>query len=126
MASLADGIWKDLGDYVTRDARRKKPVLARELTGMLVGLARQLEKDGDLRADINRGMVSTLSTLVSDQKSSVSEFVSDQVRSWDFRQLVTLIEANVGRDLQFIRFNGMLIGGVAGIILHVLDISILP
>ena len=126
LASLADGIWKDLADYVTRDAKRKNPVLSKQLTGLLLDLAKQLDKDADLRADINRGMVATLTTLVAEQKNQISGFVSQQVRSWDFKQLVTLIEANVGKDLQYIRFNGMLIGGIAGLILHALDITIFP
>ncbi|MFD0917121.1 DUF445 domain-containing protein [Pseudahrensia aquimaris] len=125
IASLADGVWSDLGAYIAKDAQRQNPALAQQLTGMLVGLARQLEKDEKLRTTINEGMVSALDSLVADQKSNVSAFVSDQVRSWDFRHLVTIIEANVGRDLQYIRFNGMIIGGIAGLILHALDISIL-
>ena len=44
---------------------------------------------------------------------------SDQVRGWDIVQLTRLVELNIGRDLQYIRFNGMLIGGLAGLALHV-------
>ena len=124
IASLADKIWDNLADYVSRDAARKNSILAKELSQMLVGLAQQLKKDERLCREINTGMVTTLSSVIDDKKSEVSLFVSDQVKSWDFRQLVTLIEANVGRDLQYIRFNGMLIGGCAGLVLHILDISI--
>ena len=48
----------------------------------------------------------------------MSSFIADQVKAWDTGQLVDLIESNVGRDLQFIRFNGALIGGLAGILLY--------
>lgn len=122
--SLADGLWNELGAYVTRDSRKKNPVLARELTGMLVGFAQQLDGDGELKKEINSGLRTVLSSLAHEQKSKVSEFVSEEVRSWNFRQLVLLIEANVGRDLQYIRFNGMIIGGVAGVILHLLEINL--
>jgi uncharacterized membrane-anchored protein YjiN (DUF445 family) len=48
----------------------------------------------------------------------VSKFIADQVKAWDLDQLVRLIEINVGRDLQFIRFNGALVGGLAGLALY--------
>jgi uncharacterized membrane-anchored protein YjiN (DUF445 family) len=65
-----------------------------------------------------------LGSFVEAQKSGVSAFIADQVRRWDMIQLTRLIELNIGRDLQYIRFNGMAIGGIAGLLLHVLEISI--
>ena len=45
----------------------------------------------------------------------MSSFISDQVKAWDMGQLISLIEINIGKDLQYIRFNGSLIGGLAGL-----------
>ena len=59
-----------------------------------------------------------LASFVENQKSGVSSFIADQVKRWDLAQLTRLIEINIGRDLQYIRFNGMLIGGLAGLTLH--------
>jgi uncharacterized membrane-anchored protein YjiN (DUF445 family) len=59
-----------------------------------------------------------LRSFIADQKSGVSSFISDQVKSWDMGQLISLIEINIGRDLQYIRFNGSLIGGLAGLALY--------
>ena len=121
LATIADRIWDNLEEYVERDARKPHPVLARELTTMVTGFADQLAGDERLRGEINRGARGAIKRLVAERKSSVSGFVADQVKGWDFRQLVTLIEANVGRDLQFIRFNGMIVGGIAGVILHAIE-----
>jgi len=55
------------------------------------------------------------------QKSRVSVFIAEQVKRWDLAQLTRLIEINIGRDLQYIRFNGMLIGGLAGVVLHIAE-----
>jgi uncharacterized membrane-anchored protein YjiN (DUF445 family) len=71
-----------------------------------------------VRADMNEGFVVALSSFVESQKSGVSTFIADQVKRWDLVQLTRLIELNIGRDLQYIRFNGMLIGGLAGILLY--------
>ena len=62
-----------------------------------------------------------LRTFIAEQKSGVSTFISDQVKSWDMAQLISLIEINIGRDLQYIRFNGSLIGGLAGLALYTLE-----
>ena len=63
---------------------------------------------------MNQGFVVALSSFVESQKSGVSNFIADQVKRWDLAQLTRLIEINIGRDLQYIRFNGMVIGGLAG------------
>ena len=60
-------------------------------------------------------------SFVESQKSGVSAFIADQVKRWDLAQLTRLIEINIGRDLQYIRFNGMLIGGLAGLVLHTVE-----
>ena len=85
---------------------------------MFVKAGEALAADSELRAEINQGFVAVLRSFIADQKSGVSSFISDQVKSWDMRQLISLIEINIGRDLQYIRFNGSLIGGLAGLGLY--------
>jgi uncharacterized membrane-anchored protein YjiN (DUF445 family) len=65
-----------------------------------------------------------LRSFIAAQKSGVSSFIADQVKSWDMRQLIGLIELNIGRDLQYIRFNGTLIGGLAGLGLYTAEVVI--
>ena len=55
----------------------------------------------------------------------MSKFVADQVKRWDLAQLTRLIEMNIGKDLQYIRFNGMVIGGLAGLVLYTAERLIL-
>jgi len=85
---------------------------------MFVKAGEALAGDAELRAEINEGFVTVLRSFIADQKSGVSSFISDQVKSWDMGQLISLIEINIGRDLQYIRFNGSLIGGLAGLALY--------
>jgi uncharacterized membrane-anchored protein YjiN (DUF445 family) len=42
------------------------------------------------------------------------------MKNWDERQLTEIVELAVGRDLQYIRFNGTLVGGLIGLVLHAL------
>ena len=126
IASLADRMWDSVVHYIEADIEKIDSELATQATRILGGLARRIREDERLRRDINRSVTQAAARAVEERKSEVSVFVSSQVKSWDFRQLVTLIEANVGRDLQFIRFNGMIVGGIAGLALYAFEIAVLP
>jgi len=80
-----------------------------------------LRADAEMRGEINQGIVVVLRTFIADQKSGVSSFIADQVKGWDMQQLIGVIEVNIGRDLQYIRFNGSLIGGLAGLALYAIE-----
>jgi uncharacterized membrane-anchored protein YjiN (DUF445 family) len=118
---LARTIWSNTRAFVEQSASGETQVLQRHLSGMFVAAGEALAADIDLRAEINQGLVAVLTTFVADQKSGVSTFISDQVKSWDMAQLISLIEINIGKDLQYIRFNGSLIGGLAGLSLYTVE-----
>jgi uncharacterized membrane-anchored protein YjiN (DUF445 family) len=118
LRGLAENFWNGLRAFVDQDIESGDSLLARHLAGMFAEVGRQLRHEPAIRADMNDGFVVALSAFVENQKSGVSTFIADQVRSWDIVQLTRLIELNIGRDLQYIRFNGMVIGGLAGLVLH--------
>jgi len=121
LSELAAEMWQGLRDFIEQDMRASDSVVRRHLTAMFVDIGRHLANDKAIRADMNQGFVVALATFVEGQKSGVSAFIADQVKKWDLAQLTRLVEINIGRDLQYIRFNGMLIGGLAGLVLHVVE-----
>ncbi|WP_454630430.1 DUF445 domain-containing protein [Bradyrhizobium cenepequi] len=121
LESLARNIWSNVKDFIERSARGETQVLQQHLARMFAEAGEALAGDGELRAEINEGLVAILRTVIADQKSGVSTFISDQMKAWDMQQLISLLEINVGRDLQYIRFNGSLIGGLAGLILYTIE-----
>ena len=118
IGDLAEKLWSNAKGYIERGALGDAPVLENRLAQVLREAGAQLVADPEMRAEINRGCITVASSFIADHKSGVSTFIADQVKSWDMRQLIDLIELNVGRDLQYIRFNGALIGGLAGVLLH--------
>ena len=118
LGELARTIWSNARSFIERSASGESQVLQQHLAGMFVKAGEALAGDSELRAEINEGFVTVLRSFIADQKSGVSSFISDQVKSWDMGQLISLIEINIGRDLQYIRFNGSLIGGLAGLALY--------
>ena len=121
LGDLARNIWDNVRGFIERSASGDDNVLQRHLANVFTEAGRALAGDGEMRAEINNGIVAVARSFVADQKSGVSTFIADQVKAWDMRQLISLIEINIGRDLQYIRFNGALIGGLAGLLLHAIE-----
>src|SRR6266705_6157404 len=118
LGDLARTIWSNARSFFERSASGETQVLQQHLVRMFVAAGEALASDPELRTEINQGLIAVLRSVVAEQKSGVSTFISDQVKSWDMGQLIALIEINIGRDLQYIRFNGSLIGGLAGLALY--------
>ena len=120
--ALAGDMWQSLSLFIEQDAKAPNSVIRAHLANMFVEVGRHLAGDAQIRADMNQGFVVALASFVESQKSGVSKFIADQVKRWDLAQLTRLIEMNIGRDLQYIRFNGMIIGGLAGIVLYTIEL----
>jgi uncharacterized membrane-anchored protein YjiN (DUF445 family) len=121
LEGLARNIWSNVKDFIERSASGETQVLQQYLARMFAEAGEALAGDAELRAEINEGLFAILRTVVAEQKSGVSTFIADQMKAWDMQQLISLLEINVGRDLQYIRFNGSLIGGLAGLILYTIE-----
>jgi uncharacterized membrane-anchored protein YjiN (DUF445 family) len=122
LGDLARNVWSNARSFIERSASGESQVLQQHLAGMFMKTGDTLAADPELRAEINQGFVAVLRSFIADQKSGVSSFISDQVKAWDMGQLLQLIEINIGRDLQYIRFNGSLIGGLAGLVLYTAEV----
>lgn len=109
--------WESIRRFVAEDTAAENSVLKRHFTALLIRAAEQFEADAALRAEFNAGMVTVLSDFVEKQKVSISTFISQQVKSWDMDRMTHLIEDKIGRDLQYIRLNGTIIGGLIGLAL---------
>jgi uncharacterized membrane-anchored protein YjiN (DUF445 family) len=118
LGELARTVWANIRSFVERSAAGETQVLRHHLAGMFVAAGEALAGDAELRGEINQGLVTVLRSFIAEQKSGVSTFISDQVKAWNMAQLISLIEINIGKDLQYIRFNGSLIGGLAGLLLY--------
>jgi uncharacterized membrane-anchored protein YjiN (DUF445 family) len=122
LGDLARNIWSNARSFIDRSAAGESNVLQHHLANVFMEAGGALAADPEMRAEINQGVVVVLRSFIADQKSGVSSFIADQVKAWDMGQLITLIEINIGKDLQYIRFNGSLIGGLAGLALYTAEV----
>ncbi|MBZ6377064.1 DUF445 domain-containing protein [Pacificimonas flava] len=77
-----------------------------------------LQEDDELRRSINRYVRRAVVGMVADYGEEIVSVVSDTVKRWDTATVSDRLERAVGRDLQFIRVNGTLVGGLVGVCLH--------
>ena len=122
LSDLARNVWANVKTFIEKSAAGESTVLQHHLANVFMEAGAALASDTEMRAEINQGVVVVLRSFIADQKSGVSTFIADQVKGWNMAQLISLIEINVGKDLQYIRFNGSVIGGLAGLALYTAEV----
>ena len=81
-------------------------------------LGQRLEADPELQYKVDDWVQRALGYLVEHYRSEVSDLIASTVERWDGESTARRMELQVGRDLQFIRINGTLVGGLAGLVIH--------
>ena len=116
--AYVQGLWDQVHAALRRDLERADGALARHLEQSLAGLGQALGRDPALREAINQHVLGGAEKLAGRLRGGVTEHIAQTVKGWDERHLVRQLELSVGRDLQYIRFNGTLVGGLIGLLLH--------
>jgi uncharacterized membrane-anchored protein YjiN (DUF445 family) len=116
-----DALWQKAREAIIRAARNPDAVLAGKLGEVMKSMGTTLESDARIRAAINQFARRATVGMAASYGGSIVKLVSETVRSWDARTVTARLEAAVGRDLQYIRINGTLVGGMVGLVLHLLD-----
>ena len=116
-----DALWQRGREAIIKAARNPDAVLAGKLGEVMKSMGGTLEKDRRIRAAINQFARRAVVGMAASYGGSIVKLVSETIRGWDARTVTNRLEAAVGRDLQYIRINGTLVGGLVGLILHVID-----
>jgi uncharacterized membrane-anchored protein YjiN (DUF445 family) len=114
-------IWGDMKKSVREQTPEETERLTNAIAAGLEDLARAIERDEDLRASLNVRLKGWAVELADAQGEGVGTMVADTIKGWDAQTVVNQIEAAVGRDLQYIRISGTLIGGLAGLVIYVVS-----
>jgi len=115
-------LWSRIQAALRRDLEREDSAVGVHLEQSLRSLGEALGRDPALRDALNQHMLGAAERLSSRLRSSVTEHIASTMKSWDERHLVEQLELGVGRDLQYIRFNGTRVGGLIGLALHAISI----
>jgi uncharacterized membrane-anchored protein YjiN (DUF445 family) len=112
------GIWDEVRESLRRDLFSNESVLGKHLEQTLLALGRNLGADPELRHAINQHVLAGADRLAAGLREGITTHIAQTVKTWDEREFVNELELSIGRDLQYIRFNGMVVGGLIGLALH--------
>ena len=121
VAVWLDRLWQSAREAIIRAARNPDAALAGKLGEILASMGATLESDPGVRSAINIFARRAIAGMAASYGGSIVKLVSDTIRGWDARTITARLESAVGRDLQYIRINGTLVGGLVGLVLHALD-----
>ena len=120
----AGSVWNDIKRLLQADLADEHSALAEHVAQALRDVGDRLRDDDSLRASLNEHLMSAAGQLAANLRAGVTTHIAQTIKDWDDRQLVDELELSVGRDLQFIRINGTVVGGVAGLALHALRLAL--
>jgi uncharacterized membrane-anchored protein YjiN (DUF445 family) len=113
-------IWNEIKKRILADVASDQSRLRKTASSLLNALGSGLAKDEPMQHKLNEWLLGATETLMLAHRHQISLLITDVVKSWDARDVSEKIELEIGKDLQFIRLNGTLVGGCVGVLLHLL------
>lgn len=114
-----ESLWEDLRHWVVLDLSHPDSLIQSKMTHLVTALESNLVNHEELRAWLNDQIQAALIQTVHTQKHRIGDWVKEEITQWDDRYMVDRLELYLGKDLQFIRINGTLVGGLFGVLIYV-------
>ncbi len=115
-------LWIDMSSGLEQDLEDPESLIRRQLSLLLTGLAEELEQDEEMQSWVNGWLVESAVSMVNENRNAIASLISDTVRSWNAEDTSYRVELAIGHDLQFIRINGTLVGGLVGLLIHAVKV----
>ena len=114
-------LWQDLRNWLKADLNSEDSRVQERVRLAALWLGETLAADEALRCSMNQHLEDAARSVAPEFAEFLTRHISDTVKSWDAREMSQQIELNIGRDLQFIRINGTLVGGTIGLGLYLMS-----
>ncbi len=110
--------WLELKEFVLRDCTSKDSAVRQKLQEAIISASHQLSENHKVRKDINAFLGEQVLAGVLAARPHSRELVISTISAWDEKEMADKLEGTVGSDLQFIRLNGTIVGGIIGVLIH--------
>jgi uncharacterized membrane-anchored protein YjiN (DUF445 family) len=114
----AETAWKTLKRLVLDGVDDPSSVLRGRIADSVVKIGESLRDDAELRDKVDNWILRGAQHLVTEYGSEATTIITDTIQRWDAQEASRRIELHVGRDLQFIRINGTVVGALAGLVIY--------
>jgi uncharacterized membrane-anchored protein YjiN (DUF445 family) len=111
-------IWISTKKTLRQEAANPDSELRTRVTTLIANFGTKVSADRQLQETIDTALENAAAHLVDRYRDEIAAVISDTVARWDAGDTAKKIELQVGRDLQFIRVNGTIVGALAGIVIH--------
>ena len=118
------GLWREIAQNIEADIESPESAIREQVGQRLLGVAEELEGDPDMQNWVNVWLVDAITMIVARNSAQIASLISDTVKSWDGMDTSRRVELAIGRDLQFIRINGTLVGGLVGLLIHAIKLYV--
>lgn len=114
-------LWDDLKAWLKQDLHSEESSLRRRIVAMGAWVGKVLTDDPQLRQSLHENLESAARGAAPEFAGFLTRHIADTVKNWDDREMSAQIELNIGKDLQYIRINGTIVGGMIGVTLYLLS-----
>ena len=112
------GLWGELLAWLHEDLGRGDSTIRRRIATMAAALGQRLQGDEAIRRWINEQIEAAAPLAIERYREDIRRYIVERVAQWNTEEMTAELERNIGRDLQFIRVNGTLVGGLVGLLIH--------
>jgi uncharacterized membrane-anchored protein YjiN (DUF445 family) len=118
VTNAAATAWTTLKRLVLEGVDDPSSALRTRIANAVVSIGESLRDDAELRDKVDNWIVRGAEHLVAQYGVEITAIITDTIERWDAEEASRRIELHVGRDLQFIRINGTVVGSLAGLIIY--------
>ena len=122
LAKYIDEVWAEWRAGAVRDLTAESSRFEAFLAAQVLRFGQVLEHDEAMRSWVNDRARKHLPDLVDRYRNRLGRFIADKMKEWNETELVEKLELNIGADLQYIRINGAVVGGIVGLIIHAVSL----
>ena len=117
-------VWESVRTALLSALADEDGPLRRRAGEALRSLGQRLQRDDELRARVDGHVTDAVGWVVETYGPEIATVISTTVNRWDGKEAAERIELHVGRDLQFIRINGTVVGGLVGLVIHAVTLLV--
>jgi uncharacterized membrane-anchored protein YjiN (DUF445 family) len=121
MSAWTSRLWDNLQASVVADAGDPASSLRLGLRDVVAAVGQRLQGDPQLQAKLDDFLVDATIGAIDQFRGEISQVIGATVDTWDAEETSERLELLLGPDLQFIRINGTLVGGAAGVVIHAIS-----
>ena len=112
------GLWRKLQDWLQEDLGREDSSSRARISAMALTLGQRLQQDDTMQAWINEQILAAAPLPIERYREDIRTYITQRIGDWNTQEMTDELERNIGKDLQFIRINGTLVGGLVGLAIH--------